>query len=440
MAAELSVEDTNTDTTSERDVFLASIPHSRITRVAVLADDTLADLIKVFSQEGYGSMTQDRERNLAYRRGITAWARRRSSDAKERVLEIGPGADAVLTRILIEQAGSLKGSLKRLQVLALEGNPKACHSARARLSDLRPGLVQVLGLLSTQFSSETLVEHLGGPPTMILHELLGMFASCESVAFVIRDLIDKIIDKTAASATPTTPAWLPAAFGTFYQPVLLDHQVRVPAVAVPVNQPRLLLTHDRLALRDNRHRLSPCAGLLEWFDTANEDRSQWLRQQHTAEFTVQEDNCQLNALVCFIHIEFDAFEPHGDSFEPSDGRAKRRRCTRRDPVQVERPAPSAETTKTRARQAAVITSARDSTTSSRPAETGDGLYHASNWANPLVFLSQKVQLNRGDKLIVSSDVDLEPQVPSYTFRLDLLLSDNKTLIKIDEFTIGPRRQ
>jgi len=69
MTAELKhcVNDANTDTPSERDVFLASVPQSRITRVSVLADDTLAELIEVFSQEGYGSMTQDRERNLAYR-------------------------------------------------------------------------------------------------------------------------------------------------------------------------------------------------------------------------------------------------------------------------------------------------------------------------------------------------------------------------------------
>lgn len=375
-----------------RDLFLERVAEKRFVRT--IEEATLRENVQTYDVEGYASMTFDTNRNAAYQSGIAAWSSATNKGKNQHVVEIGPGADAFLTLML------LKSAPKTASLLAIEGNAKSARAARAQLAQSAVP-TQVVAALSTDPDID--YGRIAGGADLILHEILGYFASREGVATVLRDLRARL---------PPNPArvWIPAYFGTFFTPILLTSKRQLGVrgdVAVPVDQPRMVLVNSlKLEPRSSTSPFWPQSAPLEWFDMHHTTAAELDQQAFSATFVSQSDNVRVNALLLFIFIAFDA--------------AKGARGGSRRAAAFRLPAPVPHEPRA---LVSGITSAR---TSLREA----GVHAAANWPNPVVFFNRELNLNQGDELQIDTAVDLLPLVPTYSFAARLNGQ------RVDSFAVG----
>jgi amino acid adenylation domain-containing protein/non-ribosomal peptide synthase protein (TIGR01720 family) len=119
----------------------------------------------VYDELAYGAMAGDERRNASYR---AAFARRLPGRT---VLEIGPGAEAVLSRIAIA-AGARK-------VYAVEIAPAAAERARARLA--AEGLADRVEVITGDIATAVLPE----PADVCISEIVGSIGGSEGAAVLI---------------------------------------------------------------------------------------------------------------------------------------------------------------------------------------------------------------------------------------------------------------
>jgi hypothetical protein len=145
------------------------------------ASYTGADLLPTYSTESYASMNQDTPRNSAYARAIELAIKFQNC---RRFLEIGPGASAFLTRMVLECKGS-NGGKDLPTVLAVEGNSISAAEAR-RL--LHPHSKRCTIISSLSSDKEFLLAAKEYKPEVLLQEVLGFLASSEGIVQAISTL------------------------------------------------------------------------------------------------------------------------------------------------------------------------------------------------------------------------------------------------------------
>ncbi|POF30628.1 non-ribosomal peptide synthetase [Roseibium marinum] len=119
----------------------------------------------VYDTLAYGAMAGDTRRNLSYRAAMT-----RQVTGKV-VLEIGPGAEAVLTRMCVE-AGARK-------VYSVEIDPVTAEKARARIH--AAGMRDRVEIITGDIMSVTLPE----PADILVAEIVGSIGGSEAAAYLV---------------------------------------------------------------------------------------------------------------------------------------------------------------------------------------------------------------------------------------------------------------
>jgi hypothetical protein len=159
----------------------------------------------VYQGEGYSSMTHDLRRNRIYQAAI----KQTVAGGKRRFLEVGCGADACLTRMVL-------AADRDATVVAIEGNLKAADAAQRLLSalaDVDGRRVKVVTGMSTSRTPEVnaafALEY-----DVFLQEVLGFIASREGVVSIVADLQSRV----DASAL----VFLPGAAATFFTPTYIS--------------------------------------------------------------------------------------------------------------------------------------------------------------------------------------------------------------------------
>ena len=397
----------------ERDRILA---RGKFTTWVETVQDSLRSSLAIYDVEGYGSMSGDIHRNRAFQRAFADFSemRRQQHNAKKHrpgydVLEIGPGADAFLTKMLLRTNPDLR-------ILAVEGNARAAERAIISLRDAGffAGSVDVINDLASDAPAWDFA--------LIVHEILGYFASREGVCHVMRDL-------RARLPPSKTRKFIPSCFGTFYSPVHITGSRGLGAVSLAADQPRMAFAKN-VCLSRRICPLSPATGVLEWFDMDRTSDQDWIHQHRTTVFKVSAGarRAEVNALCVFIYIGFESL---------SEARGSAKRKSRR--AQSFHLAPGlapglnfvSATTSARIRQDHQIELLHTMFTNAEP---------ASNWAEVLLFFNSPVLLLGTDQLHVRSVADLEPEIPDYHFTLLVKRSGSPVAELIDRIEIvGQKR-
>ena len=183
--------------------------------------DTLQNFVNEYEMtggkgEGYAVMTTDKNKIDAYRIAIqTAVANRHSN-----WFEIGPGADAVLSLIVLESPPT--------QLFSIEGNDLSSKSAINKISSKYPENKRWIvkhGLTTDKDIKSMYSRTIKDFATACVSELLGMIMSAEYVV----DIIDDVQKNYVNESTTMLPRW----GATFYSPMVL-------------NESHLKLTLDKL--------------------------------------------------------------------------------------------------------------------------------------------------------------------------------------------------
>lgn len=368
---------------------------------------TLADMCAVYDDEGYAVMTQDTARNAAFRAaiaaavaaGCTAW------------LELGPGADAVLTRMVLAASPATR-------IVAVEGNRRSAAAAERALAAVGCGRAKIVHALSTDFDVAG-DEDIATTIHAVLHEVLGYFASCEGVVFAARDWLRRRSPLRCA-------AWLPSTFGTFYAPALLDEAALAKRGALAVDQPhgRWVLTRVRVGSRALQCPWQSAAGCLEWLDVATQDWEaggavlhQCRRVEFAAVHAVTTGGCpatvRVNALLFYIWAGFPTLRSsHAGCADASTRRAGRGPTTRAGASGASPPlVPDADV--------AAVPSAAFVTALTSLCPPHDARVHAATaWPNVLLVLPTTWTLAAGDTLRVTTQAALEGPRPDYRVALE----------------------
>jgi len=160
---------------------------------------SVSETIRTYTSVGYGTMTHDAVRNARYASAIR--------QAPEQAwVEIGPGADAVLTKMVLDRD-------RDTTVLAVEGNPGAVAALRRQL---RPygGRAKVVASMSDEPAAVLALQRefkLGaGRRPALVQEIIGVLASSEGAARVVsglREVVDLGTLVPSRAATFYAPAY-----------------------------------------------------------------------------------------------------------------------------------------------------------------------------------------------------------------------------------------
>lgn len=170
-------------------------------------------VVDEYDNEGYGSMNQDTKRNIYFIRAIIALR----NDGVKGFLEIGPGADAFLTKTAILNTNNSEVRLDVLQdsrVLAIEANKNSFEKATQVLR--KRGYGERATVLLTESNEETL-EYIESKklaekrdwPEAFVAEIIGFIASLEGQCTILR---------TLSSVLHGVQHFVPRLFGTFLSP------------------------------------------------------------------------------------------------------------------------------------------------------------------------------------------------------------------------------
>lgn len=154
----------------------------------------------------------DKHRNRMYKSAIASSEFPSRGNTPSRWLEIGAGAAALLTQMVLERADD---SL----VLAVEANPKSAkHATKLLGSNLNyKNRFQVVQGYTTDKEAGEVIAGYAREHTFdaLLQEVLGYIATGEGVAFVIAHL-------KASLGKEFQPVYIPSRVATFYTPTNID--------------------------------------------------------------------------------------------------------------------------------------------------------------------------------------------------------------------------
>lgn len=322
-----------------------------------------------YNEEGYGNMTLDMPRNARYRAAIEYHVQQN----KRKWLEVGPGEDAVLTKMVMQADDDT-------QILAIEGNAKAVPKARAALKQFKARF-QIVSALSTDDDAVAAMQAYGTVQG-IVQEVLGFFASSEGVAAILAGL-----KRDAALAASVV--FVPRRAATFCCPIYFTQ----PRLGI---SSELYVAENAFALvrklgifecrTDTGGTWTPRAAAVEYLDFTADAEALAAPQFRRAVFTTT-TAARVNGIACWIWAETLASGgekrlartqyPYGDASVPSAS------ATRLD-----------------------FSSLWDD-------EGARGL----GWRNPILPFDRTVSLAAGDSLIVEFRAYLQSPTPRYNIQV-----------------------
>ena len=405
-------------------VSLLTPPRARGAPVPVVSTERC----RVYDGEGYASMTHDRPRNGVYREAIRRAAAAFGGGAS--FLEIGCGADACLTRMVLDVDA-------RTSVFAVEANEASAAAARIALrsAGVLAERFEVLAALSTAVPTRTLRalrEDRG--VHVVLQEILGFIASREGIVPVFLDLQARlgrgfyaaVPSHVATFFTPTLVALGDVRHNLVHSGSMLASRGGAPLVQLPaeaggsvraIGSAAYLLV-SRLPLHSvasfyarSEESTVPQCGALEFFDLLDDLRDKLL-QRRTTLFTAPAGGTRVNSISLFI---WAGCAPHITSTESSVGAnsdggtslATPPRATRsRGPVSATTAFPYG------VKGLPVLPSATLSFSSASTDQVS-----ATNWPNVVVLLPAEIVLAEGAQLEVESITDCRVEPHTYAWRV-----------------------
>jgi len=325
-------------------------------------------------------MTADFNRNRIYQTAIQIAAMK----DKRRFFEIGAGADAVMTRMILDVP-------QPTVVQSIEGNAMAFEYALQRLQ--KAGHQPHRWSLSHRLSTEMPI--LNAPVDALVQELIGFIASREGIVYIMRDVQNRLLKNQ-----PDPPLMIPGATATFFKPTLIttdDLQYHF------MNRRSLFTTSDSILIgmlpldRVNRHLQSGC---LEFIDFTKDLNTQ-VQQSHTDAFVFQSET-RINSLSLWIWAGFDVNSGHN--------------ATTAFPYGCQSLTESEQKTW--------------QTKLSFSSATGiDGTCTASNWQNYVMLFPglEPWTMQPGEIMTVKSDSDMRDLNPFYRFEIRSSSLDKKPI-------------
>lgn len=318
-------------------------------------------------------MTQDANRNSMYQHAINFIV---SKKGAKKWLEIGPGADLCLTKLVL-------ASSYDTFVWGIEVNEIAVKEARKHLKSLgatqRVTIVEGLSndLLVIKQTKKALQQW--GGFQAVVQELLGCFAGSEGAAY--------IMSRVHKDITGTSIIQVPSRAATFFCPVLIELQHMAQMTDIYVTNAFALvrkLPIQSAALSSGGTGSEWLkAGLIEWLDF-NKPDDLTCRQTHISKF-LSSTPAQINALACWIWIETS---PQG---------APRRLAKTGYPWGA--------TGAPEVGDDCVAVSSRED----------DGKACASNWRNVLIIFPETLFIPANTEVKVVASADLHNVHPTYRF-------------------------
>lgn len=377
--------------------------------------------------EGYYNLTHDSNRVNAYKQAIAGAI---TYGGCSQWLEIGPGADAVLTRLVLNKS-------QNTSVIAVEGNLDAARHASSKLATAFPSSSstqspestetklparwQVISALTTEPSAKQAITACATKTDAVLSELFGMIMSAEYVVDIINDIHQL--------GVTTQKKFLPRWGATFYTPVCLDakrhlkqslrisHNEGVGVALAPDGQwlhARRLPIQQAAVFRDSVTNLHQ-SGCLEFVDFASALGAQ---QMQTRVATFRNHSTQallVDGFACWVWAGFDVTADKSDESVRHTGTAFPYDWTPSPDDSYSCDIPAASSVK--------------ASLSSFSGEPDLGSY-ASSWRNVVMLLRSPLLVQQNTELRVTSTSDLRaPYQPTYAWSASVIEGDGTILDK-----------
>lgn len=324
---------------------------------SAIIDDS--DVALAFSHEGFFSMTTDRSRNNAYALALFI----AMQHGLKRVLEIGPGADACLTKIALERGA---------EVWCVEGNIRT-HRIASKVLLGKHGAHIYHAMASSDFTKQ-LVKRVC--PQIIVSELVGFIASGEGLPRILADV------QTQLASAGATAVFLPGHVSTrFIVASVNSVDMRHNSVLYVAKQFSLVRRLDFEKINMS----SSCQGAIwEEFD-CNVPLQPQLHQIHTNKFVVSRSGV-VNSLALWLCVGFNGQYPN-NSIAIARSRSFRGDC---------------------------LCIAEDMCKQPHFTSRCSDVHAASNWRNAVIWLQHPIIVEAGHEIQVSTTVDTREIRAMYT--------------------------
>lgn len=341
-------------------------------------------LVDTYSSPGaYTSMRLDKRRNHAYRQAIIATL----LDPKLTTwLEIGVGAEILLTKNVIDGVRKSRRSFTPLQYVGIEANETSFLSANQALTRYleTPGEKRTFNLYSGHSIKDyehAFKPHLPKKFDVVLCEIFGDFLSSEGFPNILhRARADGLIDKATRVLPPYgATLFLPSSILTS---AVTSGQLFVgPKLAYIENRPTSLSEH-----------VYQHPGVLEFYNF-NTMGIKDLRQTRTSYFKCIKSG-YIDSITCFIWVYFD--------HKVHTGREKFGCSRTGDPFLNSVDLRKAMGVFT----PSIGFTSRDNTN-----------FTATNWNTPVVLLPRPLSAVEGETVIIDSVSRADSDLPSYYFKV-----------------------
>ncbi len=350
--------------------------------------DKINQVVETYTKEGYSCMTYDSIRNRAYQIGINAGINliaKKLSLNNINITEIGPGADACLTKMV---AQTRKGVMYK----GIEGNKDSAKKCQKLLRNLHFDPIRYKIIQAMSNDTKTELNSIYRETHILLHELVGFIASREGLIYILNDICKRNYNKL--------PKMIPSIISTFFTPTFVDKNTfkKTQGIMRVEKYPNIILMQPFPFNNIKTTPLWPQCGTLEFFDFLSvEDNSIDLSKQmmYKSEFTIETET-KINSLTCFIYVGFESdihlSKRHLEQ-EQKKGEDLHFKLYSQDKIEK------------------IIRSTRNyfSTCYCLP-PTSHG------WPN-VIFLFPEITLHHGTVLHVLTYIDFKTDIPKYKFRI-----------------------
>jgi hypothetical protein len=349
----------------------------------VVRQETTLSVCDYYTAAVYEKMKYDKVRNHGYLYGIEQI--NCMSPTNSVWLDLGCGQFLVLSLMVVAETKSM--------VYAFEVNKKAADYAtrKAKNMTFEPGAgIQVFTGASTdpavmeKFKCK--LKTLNFPDVNVIFELFGHIASSEGVWHTMLKL------KQSLSNTKCT--FVPAICSTLATPVYVHGTPAGKLVLLPLSRSLHECKFDRLSQGMLRFELINFNDPLHIYEKSGV-------QENILDFSV---HCkgEFNALGCFIRVDIDV-----NSDE-----------TTKSIILSEQPTQHAT-------QPSFMRSSRNMLAPVKHFSNIPGDMHvANNWMNAMVMLEHPVAVEKGDRIIVNSYVNIMSELPTYRFDIQVMSGDS----------------
>ena len=369
---------------------------------SVYTNTSECESIAFYDGDEYRIMAMDERRNVAYQVAIDAAMRSHQQQRSVSVLEIGPGAEAVLSRMLLTSAIACE---RMLRLIMVEGNQRSAQLASDAIKDAlcNANDCEILHGFSTdeRIVKQVSSENAWRPFHLFVSEILGSFLSSEGFPYIVymarRDGL--ISDETRI---------LPRFGATLVVPADYRQQSFRAGVSETLWGPRVVYGDARF----DEVALASEWGVMEFYDfqtTSTKELEAQNVQTQVSEFTVNED-AELNSLLCVIWVDMGV----------SDLLPMTRRAHTKCRIDTKKLGSGNECSVNGTMNSATLASLlgkRKYTPSVGFTSASGTTMTAINWHRPLVLLDRPVHVLKGDTIRLVAYTRAHSLAPDYRFKV-----------------------